>query len=239
VILLGIDDTDTLDTAGTNQLARRLADVMAPGFECTLILRHQLFFDPRVPYTSQNGCASLLIRREPGRRADELLPVLQAEMRAWYVPGSDPGLCLAERISPAMGEFALRCQRDVVRQSEARALAEREGIHLEGFGGTEDGVIGALAGVALLAGGDDGRVVHLAGWHWPDSFAGPQTVEDIRARGVEEIRASDGVTRVERGRIDVGKHLRPSYRGGRVVLFVEPAERSPGATSTWRALKLP
>ena len=239
MILLGIDDTDTLDTAGTNQLARRLADVMPPGFECTLILRHQLFFDPRVPYTSQNGSASLLIRREPGRRADELLPVLQAEMRAWYVPGSDPGLCLAERVSPAITEFALRCQRDVVRQSEARALAKREGIHLEGFGGTEDGVIGALAGVALLAGGEDGRVVHVAGWPWPDSFAGPQTVEDIRARGVEEIRANDGVTRVERGTVDLGKHLRPSYRGGRVVLFVEPNGGGPLDGTSWRARKLP
>jgi hypothetical protein len=239
VILLGIDDTDTLETAGTNQLARRLAEVMPPGFECTLILRHQLFFDPRVPYTSQNGCASLLIRRQPGRRAGELLPVLQAEMRAWYVPGSDPGLCLAERVSPAITEFGRRCQRDVVRQSEARALAGREGLHLEGFGGTEDGVIGALAGVALLAGGDDGRVVHLAGWRWPDPFAGPQTVEDIRARGVEEIRADDGAGRIEHGTVDVGKHLRPNYRGGRVVLFVEPTERSPGGRRTWRALKLP
>jgi len=238
VILLGIDDTDTLDTPGTNQLARRLAEVMPPGFECTLILRHQLFFDPRVPYTSQNGCASLLIRRQPGRRADALLPVLQAEMQAWYVPGSDPGLCLAERISPAITEFARRCQRDVVQRSEARALAEREGIHLEGFGGTEDGVIGALAGVALLAGGEDGRVVHLAGWQWPDPFAGPQTVQAIRARGVQEIRAGDGVTRVERGTIDVGKHLRPNYRGGRVVLFVEPVEGGPGGGSSWRARKL-
>ncbi len=239
MILLGLDDTDTLATPGTNQLARRLADAMPPGFECTLILRHQLLFDPRVPYTSQNGCASLLIRREPGRRADELLPVLQAEMRAWYVPGSDPGLCLAERVSPAITEFALRCQREVVRQSEARALAKREGVHLEGFGGTEDGVIGALAGVALLAGGEDGRVVHVAGWHWPDSFTGPQTVEDILARGVEEIRVCDGVSRVERGTVDVGKHLRPNYRGGRIVLFVESTEGAPANGHRWRACKLP
>jgi len=93
--------------------------------------------------------------------------------------------------------------------------------------------------VALLAGGDDGRVVHLAGWSWPDPFAGPQAVEDIRARGVEEIRASDGVTRVERGTVDVGKHLRPSYRGGRVVLFVEPNEGGPADGRNWRARKLP
>jgi tRNA(Ile2) C34 agmatinyltransferase TiaS len=238
VILAGIDDTDTVDTPGTNQLARRLAGVLPPGFECDLILRHQLFFDRRVPYTSKNGCASLRIRHEPGRRADELLPVLRAEMRGWYVPGSDPGLCLAERVPPEISAFARRCQREVVRQGEARALAERHGVHLEGFGGTEDGVIGALAGIGLLAAGDDGRVVHLTGWRWPDDFAGPQPVAAVRARGVDEIRAGDDGPCIEDGTVDIGKHLRPSYRGGRVVLFVEP-EPGAGDSRRWCARKLP
>jgi hypothetical protein len=239
VILVGLDDTDTIDTPGTNQLARRLAAALPAGFECRLVLRHQLFFDPRVPYTSKNGSASLLIRREPGRRADELLPVLQREMRAWYVPGSDPGLCLAEHAGPDITEFARRCQREVVRQDEARALARAHRVHLEGFGGTEDGVIGALAAVGLLAQGDDGRVVHLAGWEWPDNFAGPQPVAAIRARGVEEILVGDDHAPVESGTVDVGKHLRPSYRGGRVVLFVERVEAFEGGGQPyWRARKL-
>lgn len=244
MILAGIDDTDTLETPGTNQLARRLAEVLPPGFECSLVLRHQLFFDRRVPYTSKNGSASLHIRRAPGRRVDELLPVLRAEMRAWYVPGSDPGLCVAEDVSPEITAFARRCQREVVRQDEARALAERHGVHLEGFGGTEDGVIGALAAIGLLAAGDDGRVVHLAGWRWPDDFAGPQPVAAVRARGVDEIRAAEGGPLIEDGTVDIGKHLRPSYRGGRVVLFVEPmagaaAGAGGGSAPAWAARKLP
>ena len=240
MILAGIDDTDTLETPGTNQLARRLAEVLPPGFECSLVLRHQLFFDRRVPYTSKNGCASLHIRHAPGRRADELLPVLRAEMRAWYVAGSDPGLCVAADVSPEITAFARRCQREVVRQAEARALAERHGVYLEGFGGTEDGVIGALAAIGLLATGDDGRVVHLAGWRWPDDFAGPQPVAAVRARGVDEIRAGEDGPRVEDGTVDIGKHLRPSYRGGRVVLFVEPtAGAGVSGAPGWSARKLP
>ena len=240
MILVGLDDTDTLDSPGTNQLARRLATALPAGFECTLILRHQLFFDPRVPYTSKNGCASLLIRHEPARHAAELLPVLQAELRAWYVPGSDPGLCLAERVPEQITGFGRRCQRELVRQDEARALARAHGLHLEGFGGTEDGVIGALAAVGLLAAADDGRVVHLAGWEWPDDFAGLQPVAAVRQRGVEEIRIGDSHRQVTGGEVDVGRHLRPSYRDGRVVLFVEPAEAS-GADGAprWHARKLP
>lgn len=233
MILVGLDDTDTIDTPGTNQLARRLAAALPAGFECALVLRHQLFFDPRVPYTSKNGSASLLIRHEPERRADELLPVLQGEMRAWYVPGSDPGLCVAAHVGAAITEFARRCQGELVRQDEARALAKAHGVHLEGLGGTEDGVIGALAAVGLLAAGDDGRVVHLPGWEWPDDFTGAQPVAAVRARGVEEIREGDSDARVESGTVDVGKHLRPSYRGGRVVLFVERV-----GEQYWRASKL-
>jgi tRNA(Ile2) C34 agmatinyltransferase TiaS len=245
VILAGIDDTDTLDSPGTNQLARRLAEVLPPGFECTLVLRHQLFFDRRIPYTSKNGSASLGIRSAPGRRLDELLPVLRAEMRAWYVPGSDPGLGLAgEDVAPEISAFARRCQREVVRQDEARALAARHGVYLEGFGGTEDGVIGALAAIGLLATGDDGRVVHLAGWRWPDDFAGHQPVSAVRARGVDEIRAGEDGPAIEHGTVDIGKHLRPSYRGGRVVLFVEPEPRGAAGGGNagacrWSARKLP
>jgi hypothetical protein len=39
--------------------------------------------------------------------------------------------------------------------------------------------------------------------------------------------------------VDIGKRLRPSYRGGRVVLFVEPAVGDGGGSEPhWHALKL-
>ncbi|HJR63195.1 MAG TPA: hypothetical protein VJ803_05790 [Gemmatimonadaceae bacterium] len=237
MIHIGIDDTDTLDSPGTNQLARHLAAVLPRGFTCVVALRHQLLFDRRVPYTSKNGCASLLVRADPGRQADELLPILRGAMRAWYVPGSDPGLCVAEQVHEDVTTFARRAQREIVRQAEARAVASACAVHLEGFGGTDDGVIGALAGVGLLAAGDDGRVVHRAGWEWPDPFAGLQPVAAVRDRGVDDVLEAASGTPIDAGLVDVGKHLRPSYRGGRVVLYVEAlgAMKPP----RWRALKLP
>ena len=236
MIYVGLDDTDTLETPGTNQLARRLAAALPAGFAFVVALRHQLLFDSRIPYTSKNGCASLLVRPEAGRSAEELIPVFRREMHAWYVDGSDPGLCVAGRVSSAITEFGQRAQRAVVRQDEARHLAHSCGVHLEGFGGTEDGVIGALAAVGLLAAGDDGRVVNLTGWDWPDPFAGMQSVEAVRARGVDEVRDAGSGATVESGLVDIGKHLRPSYRGGRVILFVEPFDLE--TTTQWRALKL-
>ncbi|HEX6534711.1 MAG TPA: hypothetical protein VF041_08935 [Gemmatimonadaceae bacterium] len=231
MIHIGIDDTDTLDTPGTNQLARRLAAALPAGFAFVAALRHQLLFDPRIPYTSKNGSASLLVAADPGHDASELVPVLRREMRAWYVPGSDPGLCVAGEVPLAVTAFARRCQAEPVRQAEARALAARHGIHLEGLGGTEDGVIGALAAVGLLAWGSDGRVVHLAGWPWPDPFAGEQPVRAVLARGVGAIRVLSSGEMVRDGVVDVGKHLRPAWRDGSAVLFVE------GGNGRWRAVK--
>jgi hypothetical protein len=241
VIYIGIDDTDTLDSPGTNQLARRLAAALPPGFTFTMALRHQLLFDPRIPYTSKNGSASLLVVAERGHRAAELIPTLQREMRAWYIPGSDPGLCVAEHVHREVMGFGELCKTMPLDQEEARTLAAAHGVHLEGFGGTEGGVIGALAAVGLAAGGDDGRVVHLAGWTWPDPFSGWQPVASIEERGVDAVREATTNAPVEAGLVDVGEHLRPSHRAGRVVLFVQRAENGDAghaAPPRWRALEL-
>ena len=153
-------------------------------------------------------------------------------MRAWYVEGSDPGLAVAGTTSAEMTVFAASAKTEVVTQADALAIADRAGCHLEGLGGTEQGVIGALAAIALVAGGDDGRVVHLEEWPWPDDFAGPQTVAAITARGVAEIRTPSGEP-FSGNAVDVGKHLRPNWRSGRIVLFVEGRRTVP----SWRALK--
>ena len=59
MILLGIDDTDTLEDPGTNQLARHLLRELADRFRARLVTRHQLLEDPRVPCTKKNGCAAI------------------------------------------------------------------------------------------------------------------------------------------------------------------------------------
>ena len=234
MIYIGIDDTDTLDTPGTNQLARALVASVAADYRPLLILRHQLLFDPRVPYTSKNGSASILLEPRGGASAAGLITRLRLGMQAWFKAGSDPGLCVTEDVPPALTAFAARCKGELVRQQEARDLAAGHGVHLEGIGGTQDGVIGALAAVGLAAGGDDGRVVHLG--EWADDLSGAQDLATIRARDIE-VRQVGNDAVVIAGRVDVGKYLRPNRRGGRVILFVRP---KPGETSVdWEAVRLP
>jgi hypothetical protein len=234
VIYIGIDDTDIAGSPGTNQLARAILERLGPIATNAIVCRHQLLLDPRVPYTSQNGSASIQLPDGGGIPRAALIDTVRAVMRGWYIEGSDPGLAVASTASADMASFAASAKTDVVRQSDARAIADRAGCHLEELGGTGQGIIGALAAVALAAGGDDGRVVHRDGWPWPDPFGGPQSAEAIAARGVAEIRTTSGAPFTGEV-VDVGKHLRPNWRGGRIVLFVEPPS---DARAPWRAMKL-
>ena len=70
-----------------------------------------------------------------------------------------------------------------------------------------------------IPGGNDGRVVSIG--NHPDDLSGEQDVSVLLTRGVAEIRVVDSDRTVHDGKIDVGKHLRPNYRDGKIVLFVE------------------
>jgi len=63
VIYVGIDDTDIVGSPGTNQLARVIVGKLGSLAAGAIVCRHQLFFDPRVPYTSGNGSASIQLPR--------------------------------------------------------------------------------------------------------------------------------------------------------------------------------
>ncbi len=244
MITVGIDDTDTLDSPGTNQLAKSIVAELADRFECVFILRHQLLDDPRVPYTSQNGSASIWLRTigevERAASKEALCDVVFEEFRAGllkrFVPGSDPGLCVTTDVPKAIAEYGLRCQRELMSQEIPRELAQEHGIRLAGLGGTEDGVIGALAAVGLAAGKNDGRIVQLG--TWPDDLSGPNPVEAMWSRDVLVVNLDNGVP-IEWGTVDVGKHLRPNYRNGKPVLFARPV-RDPanGAHADWEAVRL-
>jgi tRNA(Ile2) C34 agmatinyltransferase TiaS len=235
VILVGIDDTDVVGSPGTNQLARAIVARLGRLAQGTVICRHQLFFDPRVPYTSKNGSASIQLPRCEASQRAELIAAVREVMTGWYVEGSDPGLCVASGCSAAMTAFSSRAKVEVVEQEDARAVAAAAGCHLEGLGGTEQGIIGALAAVALAHGGNDGRVVHVDGWPYPDDFGGVREVEAIVARGVDEVRELGSGEGFAGRLVDVGKRLRPSWRDGRIVLYVEPPDKT---ARPWRAVKL-
>ena len=221
MIFLGLDDTDTRDTPGTNKLAMHLAELLAGDYETQWIVRHQLLEDPRVPCTNKNGCASLALEPRGPYDLGELAARIRAVMLPWCPEGSDPGLCLTERVPSAVCEWGRRAQRELLCQADALALAHESDIYLEPLGGTGDGVVGALAAVGLLATWNSGRVVYR-GSAGADALelGGRQAAHDILARGVDEIVNLENRQTVRDGTVELAKRLRPNLREGRAVLFV-------------------
>jgi hypothetical protein len=234
MIYVGLDDTDTLDTPGTNQLARHLVKQLADDFDGQLIVRHQLLKHPLVPCTRKNGCASMAFEPFGTMPIAQLIAKIRPIIVGWCPVGSDPGLCVAESVSSEIVGWGRRCQRELVSQRDARQIAAAEGIYLEGLGGTQDGVIGALAAIGLFAKGDDGRIVHL-GSEGKDLFeiGGSLTTDEIRACGIAEIQDVHSGREIDGGIVEVGKRLRPNRRGGRAVLLV--AQKN--GASDWEAIR--
>lgn len=217
MIYIGLDDTDNLESRGTGHLARMLAGELCRDYPVFGVTRHQLLFDPRIPCTKKNSCAALAVGG--GVSVDDLAERVRAYMLADFQPGSDPGLCITGEVPAAVTEFGQLAQREIVTQAQARQLAAEYGMLLEGLGGTEDGVIGALAAVGLASCGEDGRYVQVGSIR---ELQGLVPVEAVLAAGVVQVQTLDGRPVLE-GMIAAEK-LRPARRNGIPIAFVDWCE---------------
>ena len=217
MIYIALDDTDMLDTRGTGHLAREIAAQLAKFFPIIGVTRHQLSSDPRVPCTHKNSSAVIHVDA-PDDALPNLLTQTRALMLVDFIPGSDPGLCLAvhDKVPKAITEFGYKAKNEYVPQSEARAMAIQHSMSLFGLGGTEDGVIGALASVGLAAGGEDGRYIILGTIR---ELIGLQPVAAVLEAGITAVSTTDG-TLITSGKV-LCDRLRPARRNGRPILFVE------------------
>ena len=227
MIFVGLDDTDNAESRGTGQLARMIAADLAAGYRVLGVTRHQLLVDPRVPCTRNNSSGTILLDGNGTVDLSALTDRVRALMLGDFQPGSDPGLCIAGPVPAAVVDFGRRVQRQLVTQAEARSLAAAHDIRLLGLGGTQDGVIGALAAVGLAASGEDGRYVLVGRSR---ELAGVQPVEVLLKAGIAAVRTLEGEP-VTGGLVAVDK-LRPARRGGQPVAVVE------WAGDHWLPLKL-
>lgn len=159
-IYIGIDDTDNLDTRGTGFRARQLLERLSDAklAQAIGVTRHQLLVDDRVPYTSHNSSACIAV--EPTCDMEMLADACRQFLLEIAAEGSDVGLCLADqRQAGEVTAFGQMAKTTLVGQQDARDLAARHALILEGLTGDHQGVIGALSAVGLYADGNDGRYI--------------------------------------------------------------------------------
>ena len=218
--LIGIDDTDNLESRGTGHRVRMLADWLAENkLAAPLgITRHQLLVDPQIPYTSHNSSACLSVDTD---NADDVWEASREFLLRESAVGSDAGLCLVvwDDVPACARAFGVRAKQVVLTQLEAEQTALDNGIRLEGLTGTGGGIIGALAAVGLRHAGEDGRFLWLPGLR---ELQGKLSVARICSQGhVDRICTVEEFDLSYETLVDVGEWVRPVLRGGQATLYVE------------------
>ena len=218
--LIGIDDTDNLESRGTGHRVRMLADWLAENkLAAPLgITRHQLLVDPQIPYTSHNSSACMSVDTD---NADDVWEASREFLLRESAIGSDAGLCLVawDEVPACARAFGVRAKQVVLTQLEAEQTALDNGIRLEGLTGTGGGIIGALAAVGLRHIGEDGRFLWLPGLR---ELQGKLSVAQICSQGrVERICTVEKFDLSSETLVDVGEWARPVLRGGQATLYVE------------------
>ena len=162
-ILIGIDDTDNLESIGTGEVLENLSAALREkrlghgGF----VTRHQLFIHEDIPYTSHN---SAMCCEADVFDLDQTIDFCRGYMDVSCAEGSDPGLCIVslDRLADK-GElirFGVSAKILVLtKQAAIEAAARHSGVvWLSEHGGTGGGIIGALAGCGLRLTGSDGKI---------------------------------------------------------------------------------
>jgi len=237
-LLIGIDDTDNLESRGTGYRARCLgARLHDQGLgRVNGISRHQLLVDDAIPYTSHNSAACLRLELAEGTDPAAVIDNCREFLRAESAPGSDAGLCVSPlaRVNDTLQSFGKRAQREVLHRQEAEDMAKHEGAYLEGLTGDHGGMIGALAAVGLRAWGADGRFVWVEGIR--ERANQQYSIKDLLAEtGVDRVMTLAGKLITDGTQmLNLGPWPRPIARNGLAVLLVE--ENHVDKSSQWRVV---
>jgi len=221
-IYISIDDTDTLTgPRGTGKLARMIADAVAADYPVFGVTRHQLYVHPDIPYTSHNSNAVIHVEADGDEAMDRLFSTAEEVMLGDFLEGSDPGLAVASesQISPSLVVYGQDAKCTVLNQERARTLAKNLHIRLKGLGGTEDGVIGAMAGLGLAFAKNDGRYLQKGDIR---KILGSCSVERLFTEGIDEVWSLNG-KKFSSGTVVFRpeKPPRPSPVCGKTVIFVK------------------
>ncbi|MGD9948888.1 MAG: hypothetical protein AB7U29_10465 [Desulfobulbus sp.] len=220
-VYVGFDDTDIAGAdRGTGKFARWFVAKIPVGARLYGVIRQQLPVLEGIPYTSHNSSACVVLDDVEPSQVEEIIERGSEHIQEHFIEGSDPGLCVVplngENTEPLL-EFGRLASSRIVSQKEA--MQASIGFHLSGHGGTNDGIIGAVAGVGLTISGWCGRFID---YNKLRDFGSTVTVAELEAEGMH-------VLSIDRNALATGKNdvvdtqgwLRPRLWAGRPVVPVE------------------
>lgn len=222
-IFVAIDDTDSLEMGSTGRSANQLRKLIKErGWgETYPVTRHQLLLHPDIPYTSHNS-AMCFIADIDKESYVKFIAAAGEFLQTTSAPGSDPGLCVAidEQISNVelLMSFGFKAKEEILNKGEAYNTAKKCNVHLSEHGGNGDGVIGALAGIALRMSGNDGRFQGKTQLKEPGEM---MAIEDVLAQtDIDEVQSIDGELLALDETLILGEKIKSVLLDGKKKLLV-------------------
>ena len=223
-VYIGFDDTDNITAdRGTGKLARWFENELPEACRVEGVVRQQLLVDERIPYTSHNSSACVIVDAPDASWAPLLTARAIEHVKRHSLEGSDPGVCIACEEDGSLAEliaFGRACTSRVVTQKEALEASLKS--HLSGHGGTNDGIIGAAAAVGLTASGWSGRFIEYGKLR---KLSDPIRVLELERSNIVVV-SNDRDARVPAPEdiVHTNGWLRPRLWGKQAVLLVTPKE---------------
>lgn len=225
-LIIGIDDTDNLETRGTGHQARMLGHVLTQAgiFELQSVTRHQLLADPRIPFTSHNSSAS--ITGICTGKISEVISITKQFLIRESAFDSDAGMCVAREtdVTESMISFGNKAKHEIVTMEEAFRVVKDTGVYLDAFLNTRIGLIGSLAAVGLRKEGNDGRLL------WTRNLR--ETTGNFTIRELLSVVEIDQVVEKDHTMINPGKTIcvgdwfRPVMVERKITLIAEKTENN-------------
>ncbi|MFT7004278.1 MAG: hypothetical protein ACJAWW_001635 [Sulfurimonas sp.] len=158
-----IDDTDEIGYyKSTGQISEEIQEYIQSKYaKCSVITRHQLFIHEDIPYTSHNSSMCFTTELSEDEKEDVTAFVIK-HIEEFSAPTSQPGICIGFekdiRDAKKLIEFGFDAKTKVLTKEDAYSMAKEQKFHLSEHKNDGQGVIGAVAGIALRLYGSDGRV---------------------------------------------------------------------------------
>ncbi|MDA0351478.1 MAG: hypothetical protein DWG79_01095 [Chloroflexi bacterium] len=229
--VIGIDDTNDADGAGTSKLARDWAAAIEDERFATShgVTRHQLWQSPKVAATTHNRALAIAI--ETDRHVLDVEDHVVDFVRTHAAAKANPAVAVLSRHTdmPHALAFGRRAQQELLKLADAERYSTEANVSLRSLGGNRNGMIGALAAVGLHAGGKDGLFIQLVGIR---ELAGRVTAGQIRERtALTHVIDEDTGEELDRDDlIDTGDWVRPRMIENDPVLLTR---RSPDEKKLW------
>ena len=223
-VFVAIDDTDNAESRGTGFRARELAAMIRKEKlgNVSAVTRHQLFVSEKIPYTSHNSSACIVMDTEKNM-LEQIIELSANYLVEHSAPGSDAGLCVCTEhdITEDLISYARKAKTEVLTMEGTRELARKHKIFLEGYTGTRQGIIGSLAAVGLHAAGNDGRFLLCKGMR--EIFGIYPAKEILNITGIAEIKTTDNKILSNFEKVLLTEWWRPVLQHKQAILYVEPA----------------